>query len=341
MKKAILLNDTSYENHHGCNIVIENIKNNLDIRGIEVVISNPIGQSWEKNQKLLDSLKIVDLVIINAEGTIHHNSKYGLQLLRIVNFVKNTPIVLLNMTYQDNSLEYIDLIKKFTKVYVRENKSYEELKHHEIESVIVPDMTFYSQYDYCNKNNNDILITDSHDIKKSERLYNTAIEKKWKYFPILSKYNQIHNLKGLLKKYKYSFINLYGKYLIKIMPLKYSYKRYMYIYDKDKYISTLSKSYFLITARFHTLCFAIQTKTNFCAITSNSHKIEGLLTDIGLKNKIVSIDELVTLDIKQFILNSSELQLIDNYLYDAKIKINQMFDDIALLIKDKTLEKTT
>ena len=141
MKKVVLLNDTSFENHHGCNIVIKNIKRNLEKRGILLLATNPIGKNWKKNKFFLKSLNQADGVIINAEGTIHDSSEYAYSLLEVVNYTEK-PCFLINMTYQNNSKKFSELVSKFAKVYVRETFSKKELEKNNIVSVVVPDMTF-------------------------------------------------------------------------------------------------------------------------------------------------------------------------------------------------------
>ena len=85
MKSVVLLNDTSFENHHGCNIVVENIKRNLEKRNIKLLATNPIGKDWKKNKSFLNYLNQADGVVVNAEGTIHDDSEYAYSLLEIVN----------------------------------------------------------------------------------------------------------------------------------------------------------------------------------------------------------------------------------------------------------------
>lgn len=338
MKKAILLNDTSYENHHGCNIVIKNIKENLLKRNIEIIATNPIGKDWSKNNLIMKALDICDVVLINAEGTIHHSSPYGLRLLEIVN-VTNKPCILMNMTYQNNSKDFITLIRKFKKVYVRESMSLNELVCEGIYAEVVPDMTFSSLYDVVQYRSSRVFITDSHDIKKSELLYKTAAENNIEFLPILSPYEKFSSIKSLVKKLKYSFIMHFGKILAKIYPFKYSYLRYAHVDSEELFIDKIKNSKGIITARFHALCIAIQTLTPFIALGSNTHKIEGLLQDIGLtQERIYDMSELKNFKENKkefdmlFKFTQNESDKIQQYNQNAKKKIANMFDEIRMLI---------
>jgi len=80
------------------------------------------------------------------------------------------------------------------------------------------------------------------------------------------------------------------------------------------------------------MCFALQTLTPFYFIKSavNSHKSEGLLKDIGLKNRIIHLKEFNN---KNFTKN--EIKLITKYTYNSNFKINKMFTEISKLVETK------
>lgn len=341
MKTAVLLNDTSYENHHGCSIVIKNIEHNLLQRDIELIATNPIGKNWKKNRNFLKALEVCDIVLVNGEGTIHHNSPYGLSLLEIVD-ATNKPCVLMNMTYQGNSDEYIELIRKFTKVYVRESMSHNELVQKGIDAMIVPDMTFDSSYQISYQRDTNIYITDSHDIRLSETLYNIAKEMHIKFLPILAPYKKWSSFKGFVKKIKYSFFMHMGNYISKVFPSKYSYARYINVCKEDIFVDKVSHCSLLITARFHALCIAIQTCTPFIVLKSNTHKIEGLLDDMGFsENRIIELSTLnefvksTSIDSSSFAFSASEVEKIGSYTKEAKENIKYMFDEITKLSEDQ------
>lgn len=339
MKTAVLLNDTSYENHHGCSIVIKNIEQNLLDRNIKLIATNPIGKAWKKNRSFLKALETCDIVLVNAEGTIHHCSPYGLTLLEIVD-ATNKPCILMNMTYQDNSGAYVELIRKFTKVYVRESMSQKELTAAGIDTQVVPDMTFDSSYGIANQRNADIYITDSHDIWLSELLYNFAQKANVKFLPILAPYEKFSSKKGFIKKIKYSIFMHIGNKISYMFPLKYSNLRYTYVCQENTFLNQIGHSRFLITARFHALCIAIQTVTPFIVLKSNTHKIEGLLQDMKFgMDRIIELDTLEKLvenselNTSEFMFTESEIEKIKCYTKNAKKHIKHMFNEIAALIE--------
>lgn len=338
MKSVVLLNDTSFENHHGCNIVIENIKRNLEKRNIKLLNTNPIGKNWKKNKSFLNSLKQADGIIINAEGTIHDNSDYAYSLLEIVNYT-NKPCFLINMTYQNNSEKFSKLVSKFSKIYVRESLSKKELEKYNIQSVIVPDMTFYIlKKDYLEKEKKEIYITDSHDIKKSEELYNVAKKNQVIFLPIIAPFEKYSNLHGFSKSLKYKFFNNCGIFIEKIVKLKYKYRRYLFVKDQDDLLERIKNCSFLISARFHAICLSLHFSVPFIALSSNTFKIESLLSDIGIdKKRMIAINELndfEKLKTKYTFFSKDELNKINDYITSANEQIELMFNEINLIIEE-------
>ena len=79
--RAVVLNDTSREKHHGCDRVMSTLFRALDDCGVDVSLT------WHLNADLNDpelksSLNACDLALINGEGTIHHGNPYTENLLQ-------------------------------------------------------------------------------------------------------------------------------------------------------------------------------------------------------------------------------------------------------------------
>ncbi len=68
IKKAILINDTSYDLHHGCRQVIENIHKLLNVRNIKIIFSLDFRKNWQKEKEFYKQSKKADIIIINGEG---------------------------------------------------------------------------------------------------------------------------------------------------------------------------------------------------------------------------------------------------------------------------------
>jgi len=332
MKTAVLLNDTSYENHHGCSIVVKNIQQNLERRGIALIATNPIGKNWKENGAFLEALKRCDVVLVNGEGTIHHNSPYGLSLLQVVEHT-DKPTVLMNMTYQENAPHFAELAAKFSRVYVRESFSRDELNTHNVASTVVPDMTFGSDHAIAAQRNGDVVVSDSHDIRMSETLFDLAAKQHLRFIPVLAPYEKYTSFKGRIKKFKYRLAGWLGS----VLPLKYAYRRYAFVQDEARYLDTIGHCGFLLTARYHAMCIALQTMTPFVVMRSNTYKIEGLLHDMGLSQKrLFSLNDLSGEALETMLrqwgrFSPEEYAQIERFNADAKARIAAMFDEIAAL----------
>ena len=336
-KKAVILNDTSFESHHGSEMVINNIKELLLINNIKTIGTNPAGIDFMQNKIFLDNMSISDIVIVNGEGTLHHNQPRALELINVVKYVReklNIPIVLINSTYQSNSIQMAKLMKYFDLIFVRETLSQNDLKRYDIYSEVVPDITFYSRYDNVKRNldREGIAVTDSVYLDKSEALYDLAIKNNITYIPILAHkksfgvFARVEDiLRICLRVFRFSFWKFGFNYNHTIV------RQFYYTKNHSNYVNRISNLKFVIVGRYHSLCFALKTYTPFIAIKSNSHKIEGLLDDIGI-NKEYRVKKIKDINLAFDNLSEQEVYKIKEYIDDAPLKIENMFLAIKKLL---------
>ncbi len=336
--KIVIANDTSYEAHHGCEVVIENIKKLAQKNGMEVIDTHPVGTNWQDNQTFIENISKCELVIVNGEGSLHHAQLRARELITIARYVKeNTgvPVVLINSTYQDNGDELAECIKYFDLVYVRETLSKKDLEKYNIQSKVVPDMTFYSKFDLSKKIVSDhIGVSDSVYIELSEELFELCVEKNFKYFPALASPKiRLNSVRNIARYFKHSvFVSI--KFLLYKLGFKFSHqtvRAFFYVGSYKDYIQEISRLNFLIAARYHSLCFALKTLTPFAAIKSNSHKIEGILQDIGIGEKrIIDRQNLNPFHMEEFI--EDEVDKILTYVNNAPLQIEAMFEEIREIL---------
>ena len=298
MKKAILLNDTSNEMHHGCNLVIKSIKKLLKKNNINLIYTILSGSNWKEDfffKKKIEN-KEVDIIIVNGEGTIHHNQENGQLLVEVSKFAKENSVisVLINCTFSSNDSFYKVYLKNFSMISVRENKSKQELKLLGIDSKVVPDLSFYNDKYITNNNKKNILIGDSVIPKITNYLLNFSIKNKYKFIPILTFYKiRLNKMKTFFGFFKFIILNI----ILRVnQSSNYSnyYLRFYGTYFTDSYFKIINSSKLLITGRYHSICIAIICRTPFISISSNTFKIEELLKDIGLNQKRnnLNLDEL-------------------------------------------------
>lgn len=339
---AVVVNDTSYELHHGSRLVMKNLFSLLSQHGFKIINSFPVGRNWKKSSSLIASIELADIVIVNGEGTIHHaqSHAYNLAELGIYCKKKNKPIVLLNATYHANNADIAKMISMFDLIYVRESLSKKELATHHIHSTIVPDLTFFiPSTDYYSKDNKIIGYTDSVFKEVSHHMDNGLSKQNYQFFPILCKphidkrkwfkstlrvsYFTSELYKAKIKKYFNKTLTYTDKLIINVVDNEVTYKK------------KLGQLKFLVTARYHALCFALQAHIPFLATCSNSHKMQGLLQDIKIDNKRLLNNHQEfnpNLIVDNLYFTDEELFLIKDYINQAPIKINNMFTEIRNLL---------
>ncbi len=331
--KAVLVNDTSKELHHGCTIVIQNIIKLLKLNNIIIYKTISVEDNWKAIKNIDEIIKNSDLVIVNGEGTIHHNQVRGKNLIQIGEFCKKLkiPTYLINCTYQDNDKDFFaKYLKYFNLISVRESLSKNQLDSINIKSHIVPDLSFYSNYNELNinhKKNQTYLISDSVYFEISKYLLNFSyINKNFVFIPILSPVTlkQISPIK-ILSYIKYHLKKIVF-ILLKLNPQNHYEIRYFGLNDYKKYILKLKNSKMIISGRYHCMCLAINLLKPFLIIKSNSHKIEGLLNDIGIsENRIINKNDLKNSNLINFKFTEDEIKKIEEFKLKAKIKIEKFF----------------
>ena len=334
--KVFIFNDTRYEYHHGCTMVMSAIFNVLRLRKVSIIGTSPAGHNWREDESLLFNLTQADLIIVNGEGTMHH-SNHGAHLLAEVAEHCSTihkPCHLINAVFDSNNIEIANMVRKFDSVYVRENYSKRELKKIDIKSEVIPDLSFYWIGKTTKSRSNKIGITDSvANMGLNKLLFSKARMMDAKYLPILTHPFPVskRSLKGWLifLRYLLGYLTYWSIRLFNDITIERK-QKYYFTSSSLRYMSKVASCAGLLTGRYHGLCFAIITNTPFLVMSSNSHKIEGLLADIGIGlDRLISKSDLELenkIKIPEF--SKKELDQILDYSSHAKTRIERMFDDI-------------
>ena len=77
--RALVLGSDSYSNHHGCQLVAEHLRNGLAKRDIEITAAYACPDRWDI--ALERQIRKADIVIVNGEGSIHHDNRIGRRLV--------------------------------------------------------------------------------------------------------------------------------------------------------------------------------------------------------------------------------------------------------------------
>jgi hypothetical protein len=140
--RTILLNDTSSFNHHGCDLVMERIREHCKKSGLDLWHTVKLGDDW-RAERHLGRIKESKIVLVNGEGIFHHDRKKARVLAQSAAFCReqNIPCFLINSVYQDNGTELAHSVRAFNLIFVRESRSQTELRKEGVDSEVVPDMT--------------------------------------------------------------------------------------------------------------------------------------------------------------------------------------------------------
>jgi len=307
--KAVILNDTRIDRHFGCTLVINNLIRLLRDLGIKTIGTNSVREDWRKNSAFRQKLKIADIVVVNGEGTLHGLNKddmeHRFQLVQIAKEAKrqNKKVVLINTVYQSNPDSYKDYLNLFDIITVRESRSKAELAKIGIIAKVVPDLTFATITPKLKPKLKTYFYTDS-----AIKTISTEIKENAKH--------------AQLTPVAYLRITTKSK-------SKWAQTRKARIYLKE-----LSTAKFIFCGRFHALTLCLLLRKPFIAYRSNTFKVEGMLEDIGLTNRIQHGSSSLTIDPSLLELSEPELQKINDYLIEADLKIRTLFQDIKLLLSN-------
>jgi len=258
-KKIAYFNCTATQPHIGCYAVTDAHFRMLLGNGYEIIhiaplnaLSKYIGTTKEETihnleqSYVIDIIKKADAIIINGEGTIHHNQGQDLLCLAEVSRKLNTYVFLVNAVIE--SLEgYDEILNNLTDLNVREINSSNFLKNKGINHRIVLDSILEANFNGDKKLDfkDKIILTDWH-IKRDADVGRKILEFERKYrkdivfFPLHHLYHlQNDNWRGI--------------------------------------IESLSEAKVIITGRHHGVYLAGLAGIPIVAMPSNTYKVEGTL----------------------------------------------------------------
>ncbi len=316
-KKIVILNDSSTDNHYGCSRVVRNLDTLIRQFGGEVIHRLKIGAQID-NPITRETLSVADAVIINGEGTFHHGATRAEQMLKLVD---EFPLekYFVNATYDSNPDSFAHYLQKYQAISVRESRSERALAEYGIEARVLPDLSCYSD-SLFDEHRKGFLFGDSVNDEVSWLLL--------QHFQSKTDYsvNQVH----FYGRSKFKPLVHFLKSLRKKKALKYKVKRVFYQSHEtspEAYHQSIARAEGIVTGRYHAICFAVNSLTPFIAISSNSHKIEGLMEDIGLENRIVAKEDICKIEHVHPFSPEEELK-IKQYLAKARTNTYNFYKQI-------------
>lgn len=133
--KIYFLNDTS-SCHGGSVKVVENFMHYMKSHEMIGCLDVAVDGNYD-----LELIKACDALVVNAEGSIHHNAPWGITLLQAIEAAQklNKKTYLLNCLYEKMDHRYDEIISKVDYVCARELFSFHNLKKLNSNTVLFPD----------------------------------------------------------------------------------------------------------------------------------------------------------------------------------------------------------
>ncbi|MCH1782992.1 polysaccharide pyruvyl transferase family protein [Psychrobacter glaciei] len=318
MNNIIYLNYTAIDPHIGCIGVCYAHLTSLFSRNIvvETYSNSQIKQYWKgdrpssieyiQNSAIANRLYACDGIVINGEGTLHHNR--GLFLLAIAEYAINIgkPVFLINATIQEID-GFDDVFGRFTDLAVREFASYDYLRRKGIECRLTVDSIVNA--DFSNDTNMDfnskIVVNDWHPHVESV------------IYPIVSK--------------------VQADYDVLYYPLQNS-KAYESWHHT---VANYQTAELIIAPRYHSIYLSGLAGKPFVALPSNSHKVEGIIKSSGLPLPICSHPRDLEGFINQALKSRRLYEEFKEFLEESKNKDFEVFDNYYGLSLESSILKST
>lgn len=335
MALCLVLNDTRVDLHHGCDRVMATMDLCLRVQRPDISIQYfAAHKDWSSDREFLGALGHAKLVLVNGEGTLHHNNQAAQNLMGSVALAKahGLPVAIINASWQDNGPELLSILSTVDLVSVRELSSFNQLKGLGYEPLLVPDLSFYGLLpDFSTERSGKVAITDSVVKTTSDALFG-LLNEHTEYLPMFCDHNKLSHRLLLFRR------ALSRDSLSSFEALYMSLKRAFYLQSSlasthEDFLARLGQVSGVISGRFHASTIAMGLGVSLLVLDSNSHKVRGLVKELGLEHRIISLDQLSAEVIHSIPAYSQiEKQSLIDYVTQAQGKIERMFERVLGLI---------
>ncbi len=330
--RALLVNDASLAGHHGSALVTQRCVELACEAGIDL----EAGWDWDAVEAALSGRHTFNLVIVNGEGSIHHDSRSARRIAALAHNLADagTPAYLVNASEEANGAEVLAGLAKFRLRFVRDEVSRASLARAGIDAQVVPDLTL-SWFAAPNaRGKGDLLVTDASDQTTAARL--VALAAKWNgrrglgartiSFRAMPPWPARGSRK---RRIGFAFKSL----LSRMTPSSAWSLRYAGVLrTRDDLLDVMTgNARGIVCGRYHAVCYALRIGLPFIAVEGNIGKVSALLADIGIANRVFTLDELEKLPGPPAVapISDEEKARIAIFLDNAEVRARDMFDRIA------------
>lgn len=298
-------------------------------------------------------MRAADLVIVNGEGTLHDSTPQARALAEVGPFCRDAgvPSVLINSVYERNDGEIAAACQAFDRIYVRESNSAHEARAAGLKVEVVPDLTLSSDVMVAFRDaprTSRILVTDNANRVIGQRALEEALTREDVSFLHLDTSEPDNPFMGKAISPEFVFMRsgrvaeplppsrrrssafrIFRKSLFKPRMVR----RMRMLHELNEplpsthILSRIATARGIIAGRFHAMCMSMLSDTPFAAMSSNTSKMKGLLTDAGVA-RLLSDDPKTAFDVMDSWTQADRLA-VAAYVQRARRDAKAMFDDIA------------
>lgn len=325
---TVVVNDTRIDRHHGCGRVMRTLLGLAADRGLEVIGAAPAHGDWRADPGFMRAFERARLVIVNGEGTLHHDRPAGALLLEAgaAARARGVPAALINASWQANSPGLAARLADFALIAVREGRSAAEVRAAGFDCRRVPDLSLYETVRPAGVRQG-IGFTDSVVRELVPALESARRRVGGVPVPIQYGGGRLAWVRQALGRqdlgHPARLAVLAGARLASYGARS---------ADDTAYMERIAGLEMLVTGRFHAATFALAAGTPLLALDSNTHKIAALIEDAGLDpDRVITPAELARLDPQPRRWRPAEAENLDAYLADGRKATDSLFADLAVL----------
>jgi hypothetical protein len=289
--RILLANDTSLLGHVGSALVVRRLAELVADAGGTLVT----GWGWERLDLPAIRAAGFDAVIVNGEGSIHHDSPTARRVAALGLAARDAgfPAYLVNMSEEANGPEVLAGLAAYASVHVRDGPSAASLARAGIAAAVVPDLTLsWDAAPVWQGTGRTLWVTDASDRGKSVRLHGLTRGRADARFV---------SLRTTPPRAADGFANRRRRWLglrqalARMLPASAWTARTAPAHeDADALARAMcAEAAGLVTGRYHGLCIALRCGVPVVAVAGNTGKVAALLADIGLPGREIALETLL------------------------------------------------
>lgn len=331
---VVVLNDTRVDHHHGCEVVMHALLRGLADAGAEVLATFPAHADWRTDPRAEAAFGRARLVVVNGEGTIHHDRPAGLALLAAADRARarGIPAALVNAGWEANGEAAVAQARGFNLVAVRDEASAAALRAGAVACRVVPDLSLAGAAIDAAGPRSGIGVTDSVDREVTLQL--DALRRRLDaravsvVFPPPGAQGRLRFLREAIAR-----VDLRTPGVLRRRLAARSALLAQATSDGEAFLAQLASLSLLVSGRFHACTLALRAGTPFVAAGTNTRKIQSLIADAGLAPWRASLptDAAALPGLASRGWSAEEAHAREDYLARARRDATALFADLVAL----------